>query len=272
MESSRVKWSFRNSWDSTNSQKSSFFIQNSIPSVSWVVHKHCHSKSVRILNFYRLCTISRISFALNNSQEQLTSDFRKPSKSLLVKTGADVTVRTGICLDFEHIRHTGIGTKIYRIHSNRDRLGHRRRMKAEAKAKVVASVWGATFIQFLAALAVLPRLIWKKRMNHAILSISILLLWARIKIFLTYDMFWIPPRRLEYCGFDFAQSTSSIYLRIRRTRILWYCPFKDCWQVTCEPSRVRSGRCTVYHQPFSLLLLLVYRTLIKQYTSCKDNM
>ena len=45
-------------------------------------------------------------------------------------------------------------------------------MEAEAKAKVVASVWGATFIQFLAALAVLPRLIWKKRMNHAILSIS----------------------------------------------------------------------------------------------------
>ena len=34
---------------------------------------------------------------------------------------------------------------------------HRRRMKREAKAKVVASVWGAEFVQFLAALVVLPR-------------------------------------------------------------------------------------------------------------------
>ena len=33
--------------------------------------------------------------------------------------------------------------------------GHRRRIKAEEKAKVVAAVWGAEFIQFLAALAIL---------------------------------------------------------------------------------------------------------------------
>ena len=38
-------------------------------------------------------------------------------------------------------------------------------MEAEAKAKVVASVWGAEFIQFLAAEAILPRSIWKNRMN-----------------------------------------------------------------------------------------------------------
>ena len=31
---------------------------------------------------------------------------------------------------------------------------HRRRIQTEAKAKVVVSVWGAEFIQFLAALAV----------------------------------------------------------------------------------------------------------------------
>ena len=36
---------------------------------------------------------------------------------------------------------------------------HRRRMETEAKAKVVANVCGAKFIQFLAALAVLPQLI-----------------------------------------------------------------------------------------------------------------
>ena len=32
--------------------------------------------------------------------------------------------------------------------------GNRRRIKTEEKAKVVSSVWGAEFIQFLAALAV----------------------------------------------------------------------------------------------------------------------
>ena len=33
--------------------------------------------------------------------------------------------------------------------------GHRRRIKTEEKAKVIASVWGEEFIKFLAALAVL---------------------------------------------------------------------------------------------------------------------
>ena len=33
---------------------------------------------------------------------------------------------------------------------------HRRRIELEDKAKVVASVWGTEFVQFLAALAVLP--------------------------------------------------------------------------------------------------------------------
>ena len=39
----------------------------------------------------------------------------------------------------------------------------RRRMELEDKAKGVASVWGEEFVQFLAALAVFPRSIWKKR-------------------------------------------------------------------------------------------------------------
>ena len=33
---------------------------------------------------------------------------------------------------------------------------HRRRIELEDKAKVVAYVWGPEFVQFLAALAVLP--------------------------------------------------------------------------------------------------------------------
>ena len=34
-------------------------------------------------------------------------------------------------------------------------MEHRRRMEREAKEKVIAYVWGAKFIEFLAALAVL---------------------------------------------------------------------------------------------------------------------
>ena len=43
---------------------------------------------------------------------------------------------------------------------------HRRRIKIEEKAKVVASVWGKEdFFQFLAALAVFARTILNNRMN-----------------------------------------------------------------------------------------------------------
>ena len=43
-------------------------------------------------------------------------------------------------------------------------------METEGKAKVVASVWGAEFIQFLAVLAILPWSIWKKRINSTLSS------------------------------------------------------------------------------------------------------
>ena len=49
---------------------------------------------------------------------------------------------------------------------------HSRRMETEAKAKVVASVWGAEFPQFLAVLGILPPSIWKTRMNSTFFSIS----------------------------------------------------------------------------------------------------
>ena len=38
-----------------------------------------------------------------------------------------------------------------------ERNYHRRRIETEGKAKVIASVWGTEFFQFLAALAVLSR-------------------------------------------------------------------------------------------------------------------
>ena len=48
-------------------------------------------------------------------------------------------------------------------------LGNPRRwIEREAKAKVVASVWGADFVQFLAALAVLPWSTWKDRMSSTV--------------------------------------------------------------------------------------------------------
>ena len=37
-------------------------------------------------------------------------------------------------------------------------------MELEDESKVVTSVWGEKFVQFLAALAVLPQSIWKNRM------------------------------------------------------------------------------------------------------------
>ena len=39
---------------------------------------------------------------------------------------------------------------------------HRRRINKEERAKVVAAVWGTEFIQFLAVLAILPRIILKR--------------------------------------------------------------------------------------------------------------
>ena len=45
-------------------------------------------------------------------------------------------------------------------------------MELEDQAKVVASVWGPEFVQFLAALAVLPWYIRKKRSNSSYFSKS----------------------------------------------------------------------------------------------------
>ena len=42
---------------------------------------------------------------------------------------------------------------------------HRRRLETEAKAKVIASVWGTEFMQFLAALAIVHKDFLKNRMN-----------------------------------------------------------------------------------------------------------
>ena len=46
----------------------------------------------------------------------------------------------------------------------------KRRIKTEEKAKVVAAVWGEEFIQLLAALAILPRTIWRTGWIHPFVS------------------------------------------------------------------------------------------------------
>ena len=56
---------------------------------------------------------------------------------------------------------------------------HRRRMEREAKAKAVAAVRGADFVQFLALLAVLHRSVWKKRLTSSYI------------IYRKYTFFWL---------------------------------------------------------------------------------
>ena len=62
-------------------------------------------------------------------------------------------------------------------------LYHRRRMELKDKAKVVASVWGTEFVQFLAALAVLPWSIWKKRSNSSYYSFWGMLIYEKCLLF-----------------------------------------------------------------------------------------
>ena len=51
-----------------------------------------------------------------------------------------------------------------------DGINHRRRINTEEKAKVIATVWEAAFIQFLVALAILPGEILKNRMYSSFFS------------------------------------------------------------------------------------------------------
>ena len=74
----------------------------------------------------------------------LTSNFSSPSVSVTNRFPS-LKIRKNIRIRFE--RHPA---------------DHSRRMETEAKAKDVASVWGAKFIHFLAAIAVLPRSIERK--------------------------------------------------------------------------------------------------------------
>ena len=60
--------------------------------------------------------------------------------------------------------------KIDTLRNKMNQREHRRFIKTEEKAKVVASVWGEECIQFLTALAILPRTIMKNRLNSSFFS------------------------------------------------------------------------------------------------------
>ena len=52
-----------------------------------------------------------------------------------------------------------------RLYSTMDGWHHRKGMKSEGKAKVVAAAWGAEFIKYFAMLAILHQDDLKNRMN-----------------------------------------------------------------------------------------------------------
>ena len=58
-----------------------------------------------------------------------------------------------ISSEFPRLR---VSWKAPSFHGSLKAVRDRRRIELEDKAKVVASVWGTEFVQFLAALAVLP--------------------------------------------------------------------------------------------------------------------
>ena len=64
------------------------------------------------------------------------------------------------------------GLMLYNFFFSLKALHQRRRMELEDKAKVVPSVWGAEFVKFLAALAVLHWSIRKERSNSSYFSKS----------------------------------------------------------------------------------------------------
>ena len=64
-------------------------------------------------------------------------------------------------------RHHQPGRSMGERASLRQVWHHRRRIKTEEKAKVVAAVRGEEFFQFLAALVILARTIFKNKMNSS---------------------------------------------------------------------------------------------------------
>ena len=90
-------------------------------------------------------------------------------------------------------------------------------MEREAKAKVVASVWGAKFVIFLAVLAVLPQSIWEKRLNSTVSSVGrgegACLHWELNQLWPYKDMLFVrqwsdagPAERVRCCLLYIAES------------------------------------------------------------------
>ena len=77
-------------------------------------------------------------------------------------------------------------------------LPHSRRREWETKAKVVASVWGVKFIQFLAALSILTRSSWKKRLNSTVSAKSTEVLKGQRPKILPLPVIFNPRKCVEF--------------------------------------------------------------------------
>ena len=106
---------------------------------------------------------------------------------------------------------------------------HRRIMETEGKEKVVASVWRAKLVQFLAALDVLSRTIWKKRLNSSLSFKSTeakqQLARQEIEQIMPPKQTWRPLPFLLFSPFFYARllhcSPSYLWLFLRPTWLGW---------------------------------------------------
>ena len=95
-----------------------------------------------------------------NPQYITSADFNNDGKVDLAEVNA---TSTDLFIYLGYLYHHSSSTKI--VAEFQDCATHRRRIELEDKTKVVASISGAKFVQFLCALTVLPWSIRKNRMN-----------------------------------------------------------------------------------------------------------
>ena len=93
-----------------------------------------------------------LGLRINCPKNNLNISNNKPQP---ISAGADSTVYTVSGFLNRYMYSKQKPGKYRCIRTSRKHLQHRRGIKAEEKAKVVAAVWDTNFIQFLAALAVL---------------------------------------------------------------------------------------------------------------------
>ena len=116
-------------------------------------------------------------------------------------------------------KETGL-PQLYIVKKPMQPSDHSRRINTEEKAKVVTSVWEAEFIKFLAALAILPRTIFKIRMNS---SFSFKSFWCNS----SYNSY--HPGQNSYRGKELNRSFDDI--------CLFFCLYPSSMHLTLSDSK-----------------------------------